>query len=74
VQEAKNKLMPSKNLLSIKDNKIFYTPSQEFVLGLYNTTNIDKNKPSIKFKDASEVISAYRRGEISIDTPVEISA
>jgi biotin carboxyl carrier protein/ribosomal protein L21E len=74
VDEAKKKLMPSKNLLSIKDKKIFYTPSQEFVLGLYNTTNIDKNKPSVKFKDASDVIAAYRRGEISIDTPVEISA
>lgn len=74
VSEAKEKLMPSKNLLSIKDRKVFYLPSQEFVLGLYNTTNIDKNKPTVKFKDASDVIAAYRRGEISIDTPVEISA
>jgi DNA-directed RNA polymerase beta' subunit len=74
IKEAKEKLMPSRNLLSIKDRKVFYTPSQEFVLGLYNTTNIDKNKPSVKFKNVSDVISAYRRGEISIDTQVDISA
>jgi len=74
VDEAKEKLLPSKNLLSIKDRRVFYTPSQEFVLGLFNTTGIDKRKPTTKFKDASEVIAAYRRGEISIDSPVEVSA
>jgi DNA-directed RNA polymerase subunit beta' len=74
VEEAKEKLLPSKNLLSIKDRRVFYTPSQEFVLGLYNTTGIDKRRPTTKYKDASEVIAAYRRGEISIDSPVEVSA
>ena len=74
VQEAKDKLLPSKNLLSIKDRKIFYQPSQEFILGLYNTTSPDRNAPKTKYKDASEVIAAYRRGEIAIDSPVEIGA
>ena len=74
VKEAKEKLLPSKNLLSIKDNKVFYTPSQEFILGLYNTTGKGNGKPSVKFDSASDVIAAYRRGEISMDTPVSIGA
>lgn len=74
VKEAHDKLMPSKNLLSIKDRKVFYQPAQEFVLGLYNTTAAKADAPKKKFKDASEVIAAYRRGEIAIDSPVEIGA
>jgi hypothetical protein len=74
VKEAKDKLLPSKNLLSIKDRKVFYLPSQEFVLGLYNTTGINKDRPKIKFDKESDVIAAYRRGEISIDSPVDIGA
>jgi DNA-directed RNA polymerase subunit beta' len=74
VTEAKEKLLPSKNLLSIKDNKIFYAPSQEFILGLYNTTGKGNGKETVKFNSASDVIASYRRGEISMDTPVSIGA
>ena len=72
VREAKEKMLPSKNLLAIKDHKVFYTPSQEFILGLYNTTGVDKNKPHTKFKSTDDVIAAYRRGELAIDSPVKI--
>jgi len=72
VKEIKDRLMPSQNLLSIKGRDAHYTPSQEFVLGLYNTTAVDHKKPKTKFKSAEDVIAAYRRGDLNIDSQVDI--
>ena len=72
VKEVKEKLMPSQNLLSIKGKDVHYTPSQEFIMGLYNTTGVDHKKPKAKFKSAEDVIAAYRRGDLTIDSQVEI--
>lgn len=73
IQEAKEKLLPSKNLFSIKDYSVHYTPPHEDILGLYlASTENKKNKP-IKFDTIEEMEKALRENKISYDTVVEIA-
>ena len=71
VKEVYEKMMPSQNLLSIRDRKVHYKPSQEFILGLYNVTAHKGGEP-VNFATQAEARAAYDRGEIAIDTPVRI--
>jgi DNA-directed RNA polymerase subunit beta' len=73
VQEAVDKLLPSRNLLSVTDFKAQHMPSQEYVGGLYEASaRVDtKNKPRV-FATVADAIRAYRRGEIDVDRQVEI--
>jgi len=72
-QEAIDKLLPSRNLLSVADFKAQHMPSQEYVGGLYEASaRVDtKNKPRV-FATVADAIRAYRRGEIDVDRQVEI--
>ena len=72
VDEAKTKLMPSQNLFDLKQKRVHYVPSQEFTLGIYNSTQQNATKRGVKFKTSQDAIQAYASGEIDIDTPVEI--
>jgi DNA-directed RNA polymerase beta' subunit len=73
VQEAIDKLMPSKNLFAARDFDVHYKPSQEYVGGLYNATALidKKNKPQV-FNSAEDAIRAYRQGKIDVDRKIEI--
>lgn len=72
--DAINLMMPSHNLISPADFKTpVHKPSQEYVGGLYAATS----KPSSKlrphyFASEKDAIAAYRRGDISINTPIRI--
>ena len=72
IKEIKEKMMPSQNLLGIKNKKVHYQPSQEFVLGLFNSSTPNKSKPVSIFQDRNEALEAYRKGAIDLDTPLEI--
>ena len=72
VQEAKEKLLASKNLFDLKQKSVHYTPSQEFTLGIWSASTPNNSKKPVKFSSSQEALSAYSRGEIDIDTPVEI--
>jgi RNA polymerase Rpb2, domain 6/RNA polymerase Rpb1, domain 2 len=73
-EEIKEKMLPSKNLISPRNFTTAFTPTNESALGLYlATTEDNKNKP-IKFKNEKEVKAAYERGEIGLGDRVEISA
>ena len=72
VEQSINKLMPEKSLLSERSDKPHYTPSNEYVQGLYFATKSPSKKGVIKFKTKKEAIDAYRRGEIRIDDPIDI--
>ena len=74
VKEIKEKMLPSKNLFSIKDRKVHYQPSQEFVLGLFNASVPNQKKPLSSFSTKDDILAAYRRGEIDLDTPVSVQA
>ena len=73
VEEAYSRMLPSRNLFS---ENIFGTvmtvPSQEYLLGLWKMSRIDKDKPLKIFRSAQEALDAFNRGEIEIDQPVRI--
>ncbi len=70
VQEAIDKLMPSKNLLSIHEFKAHYTPKNEFLLGLYLASKKQSDRQPTVFASPDDVVRAYKRGEIDVDDPV----
>jgi DNA-directed RNA polymerase subunit beta' len=73
VEEAKEKLMPSRNLFSVSDFGAAYTPTMEYVGGLWAaTTKRDKKKPVRVFNTTKDAIHAYKRGDIGVGQRVEI--
>lgn len=72
-QEALDKMLPSRNLLSAASFKVNYTPSQEYVGGLYESSaRVDHNKPALTFATAADAVRAYHQGRIGVGRRVEI--
>jgi DNA-directed RNA polymerase subunit beta' len=72
VEEAKRKLLPSRNLLSAAKFDVHYTPTHEYVGGLWEASRAKENtKPRI-FRNRRDAIAAYRRGDISVGQRIEI--
>jgi DNA-directed RNA polymerase subunit beta' len=73
-QEAIDLMLPSKNLLSPGDFKSpVHKPGQEYVGGLHAATSVpNKRKRPHYFASRKQAIAAYRRGDIDIDTPIEV--
>ncbi len=72
VREAYEKLLPSRNLFSVRDFKAHYLPQQEFIGGLYNATAKEKKIRPRTFISKEDAIKAYHRGEIGMDHPIQI--
>lgn len=72
-QEALDKMLPSRNLLSGATFKVHYTPNQEYIQGLH-AASIAKDSGTSKrtFASNQDAIKAYKRGEIDLGTTVEI--
>ena len=65
-EEIKAKMLPSKNILSVRGFSPIYTPSNESALGIYQmSTEDNKNKP-IEFKSEKEAIAAFHDGKVSV--------
>ncbi len=74
VQEAIEKLMPSKMLFSIRSHdQVVPLPKQELILGLY-TANKRDAKSKHTFKTEAEALNAIRTGAISLSDEVEIAS
>jgi len=71
-EEAINKMLPSRNLLSISDFDVHYAPSQEFLLGLYQATAKKSKRDVQKYATMEDAVSAFKRGDIGADQVVEI--
>ncbi len=72
VQEARN-LTLSNLLFSDKNaHDLMVFPQHEAILGTYLATRKDGKTPAKKFKNKQEAMDAYHRGEITMNTPVEI--
>jgi DNA-directed RNA polymerase beta' subunit len=73
VQEAYDRMLPSRALISPSDYKTpIHVPGQEYLAGLYSaSTHKGKDRPHV-FRNAQDAIAAWRRGLISVGTPVEI--
>jgi len=69
IKEAVERMMPSKNLLSMREFKPHYMPSMEFLYGLFLAGREGKG-PRRTFASKQDAIRAYRRGELRITDPV----
>jgi DNA-directed RNA polymerase beta subunit len=66
VKDAVEKMMPSRNLRSVRNFGVQYTPKNEFLLGLYLASKADnKNEPKV-FANKKAVMDAWKRGEIDV--------
>lgn len=70
--EATERMLPSKNLRAAKDFGVQYTPSQEYVGGLYEASTRRSERPPAVFHTAADAMRAYRRGEIDLGQRVQI--
>ena len=72
-REAIDKMLPSKNLFSVGSFKAHYVPNKDYQTGLYlASSRVNKKAKPRVFRNKSDAVAAYRRGEISVDTPVHI--
>lgn len=72
-QEALDKMLPSRNLLSAASFKVHYMPGQEYVGGLYESSaRIDHDKPAMTFATTADAVRAYKQGRIGVGRRVEI--
>jgi DNA-directed RNA polymerase subunit beta' len=72
-KEALDRMLPSRQLLSPADFKTpVHMPSQEYVGGLYRATAGESKSAVRTFRNKSDAIKAYRRGDIGIDDRVKI--
>lgn len=72
-KEALDKMLPSKNLFSTASFKAHYVPNKDYQTGLYLASSRINNKAKPRvFRNKQDAVAAYRRGEISVDTPVHI--
>jgi DNA-directed RNA polymerase subunit beta' len=73
VDQAKEKMMPSKNLFSLTDLKsVQHKPSKEMSMGLYQLTREPNDNPPQVFATVKEMKKALREGLIGINDPVVI--
>jgi hypothetical protein len=72
VKESIQKMMPTKNLLSGRDDRPNFAPSNEYLQGLYFATKEPSKKPVKKFATEEDAMKAFRRGEIRADDPIQI--
>lgn len=72
-EEAVAKMLPSKNLFAASTFKAHYVPQADYQTGMYLASSRinNKSKPRV-FRNQKDAISAYRRGEIEVDTQVHI--
>lgn len=73
-KEALEKMLPSRNLTTLSNHKIMNKPEKEYLQGLYIATRMGKQSPggTRKFSSLEEARDAYRRGEIDVDTPIDL--
>lgn len=74
VREVVERMMPSKMLISPADFKTpMFIPAQDHLLGTYQASvSPSKPKTTRYFESLDAAKAAFRRGEISVDTPISI--
>lgn len=75
VKDATDKMLPSKNLHSVRDFQVHYLPRHEFVMGLYlASTAKNKEKQHRVFRSQADVVNAFHRGELHVGDPVSVKS
>ena len=71
VQDAINKMLPSKNLKSVAEMDVHYYPRQEFLHGLHLASTA-KKKGVKTFRSKADVLAAYNRGELAVGDQIDV--
>jgi DNA-directed RNA polymerase beta subunit len=74
VQDAVEKMMPSRNLKSVRDFKVHYLPRHEFMMGLYLASRPNREGRTRVFRSKDDVVAAYQRGDIGLKDKVVIGS
>lgn len=72
VQDAIDKMLPSRNLKDTSAFDVHYYPRQEFLHGLHLASAAKKKGRPKTFVSREAALAAYERGEVSVDDPVVI--
>ncbi len=72
VQEAIEKMLPSRNLLAPGDFKVMPSITKEHLIGLYESTRHREGGNVRTFATAEDVVAAYKRGDIGPEEKVRI--
>lgn len=71
--EAIDRMLPSRNLLSPADFKSpMAKPGQEYVGGLYAASAMQSKRPPRTFRNSKDVMAAFLRGDLDIRDPVVV--
>jgi DNA-directed RNA polymerase beta subunit len=73
VEEARDKMLPSKNLLSASKFKAHYLPEQEFQHGLWIASARESKDEPVTFATVEDAMAAYKNGELNIDDRIRIA-
>lgn len=73
IDEVNRKLLPSRNVKGLTDFKPMYSPKIEYLQGLYQASTRKSGKRMVPvYAKASDVLSAFKRGELNADDAVSI--
>ena len=72
VEDAREKLLPSKNLIFSGNFETRMAPVQDYLAGLYLATAPKDDEDVRVFEDVESARKAYHRGDISLRTPIRI--
>lgn len=73
VREAKEKMLPSKNLLHMQNKKVHYLPAQGAILGLYSISKPPESKQLAKKYDSIEAMKEdFNKGLIKATDLVQL--
>jgi DNA-directed RNA polymerase beta subunit len=74
IEDVRDRMMPSRNLLSAKDFQVHYKPEREFHVGLWQATQGQGKEGERErvFDDINAVRRAFARGEITVKDKVTV--
>lgn len=73
VKEAREKMLPSRNLRSPADFAPLWAPRQEFLEGLWRASTAESKTPPRVFDSRKDVVNAFMKGEIGLGDRVIVS-
>lgn len=74
VEEAKNKLLPEHHIYDFRKGlgASLIAPGHEAIIGSVYLTEPDTSKKTVEFNSEKDVLEAYKRGEIDVNTPIKL--
>lgn len=73
VKDAVEKMLPSKNLLAVRNFRVHQVPANEFAGGLFHATSAtDAARPEQVFRTMADLKEAFHDGRVNADTRVVV--